>query len=349
MTDKAGRLTVKQLFGACVLLAVTACATGPEISTRQEDEPSLGKGKPAKIVGAKQKAATESNRPPPSTLDAGHARASAGVRGLGLWLDRLFGDEDYEAEVNESRLRLRVDSFTEQYEGIDAKVRARLYLKLPALGERVRAEVLSASEPQDPEASGAGDAGAAPNTNDQRDVSAALSYFFRNDKKRSLSARLGAKFDGYRPDPFAGLRYRRNAPIGEKWNFRFIERLRFYSLKGFESVTSFNLDRGLTRDRLFRSGISGTWLHEEENFSYDVGFALYEPLAENEAVEYQLVNSFGTNPHELNNVTLRFRHRKPVWRDWLYFEVAPQVSFPRDRDYEPVPGIMLRLEATFGG
>jgi len=42
------------------------------------------------------------------------------------------------------------------------------------------------------------------------------------------------------------------------------------------------------------------------------------------------------------------RYRQRFWRDWLFFEVAPQISWPRERDYEFVSGILLRFEMYFG-
>jgi hypothetical protein len=35
-------------------------------------------------------------------------------------------------------------------------------------------------------------------------------------------------------------------------------------------------------------------------------------------------------------------------RKWLFFEIVPQLSFPRERDFEAVPGILLRIEGIFG-
>jgi len=293
--------------------------------------------------------ATNGQDAPPGIIDAGHARASAGVRGLGAWLDRLFSDQNYEAELNESWLRLRLDSFASEEEGPDAEAKARLYLKLPALGERVRAEILSSAEREDAEAADGAAVGPPPPERDEGNISAALSYFFRNDEDRSVSARLGFAFDGYTPDPYAGVRFRAHVPLNDDWNFRFVERVRFYSLDGLESRTSFGLDRGLAGNRLFRATASGVWLHEEEIFSYSLGFTLFEPLGEKSAIEYQLLNAFSTNPHNLEQVTTAVRYRRQAWRKWLILEVAPQFAFPDDHEFEPVPGIFLRLEATFGG
>jgi hypothetical protein len=289
---------------------------------------------------------TESEKPPTGVIDTGHAGASARVRALGAWVDRFFTDEEYEAELNESWMRVRLDGFAEEYAGLDVGARIRLYLKLPGLNERVRLEILSNAEDQEIE----GSAGVGPPPADavNDSVTAALSYFFSNKERRSVSARLGLKFDGITPNPFVGARYRERVPLGDDTNFRFVERVRFYTLDGLESRTSLQLEHTLEEDRLFRVSLDGTWL-QEESFFYSLGFSVSQPLGEKSAIQYEISNGFMTSPHRLDQVTLRLRYRRQIWREWLTFEVAPQIAAPRSRDYQPVPGIYLRLEATFGG
>ncbi len=286
---------------------------------------------------------------PPGTVDKGHAGTSERVRRLGAWVDRFFADENYEAEINKSRLRIRLDSFSELYEGTDVDAKARLHLKLPAANKRLRFEILSRGEPDDLEGSDRGDAASPrPGAAEER-TSAAVSYIFRAVEERSIIARLGLDFDGYTPNPYVGGRYRELVPLNDVWNFRFTERIRFYSLDGLESRTSLDFERILEEDMLFRTSLDGTWLQEDPDYFYSLGFALFRPLDESSAVEYQVINSFRTDPHRLDGITVRLRHRQKIWRDWLTFEIAPQVSFPDDRDFEPMPGILFRLEATFGG
>ncbi len=285
----------------------------------------------------------------PGLIDAGHARASAGVRGLGAWIDGFFADENYEAELNESRVRVRTESFSEQYQGTDVDTRARLHLKLPALDDRLRIEVLSAGEAEEDTAATEEPAEPARSDLSLDSITAALSYFFRNDEMRSVRARVGLDFDGYEPNPFIGLRYRERVELNEDWDFRFIQRFRYFSLDGLESRTVFGLDRVLPGDMLFRWEIDGTWLEEQPNYFYGVNFAVFQPLDAKSAVEYQVLNSFLTDPHRLDRVTLRFRYRQQVWRDWLTLEAAPQLALPRSRAFDPVPGFLFRVEMTFGG
>ena len=168
-------------------------------------------------------------------------------------------------------------------------------------------------------------------------------------KERSIIAQLGLDFDGYTPNPYVGGRYRELLPINDKWNFRLTERIRFYSVDGLESRTSLDFERLLEEDMLFRTSLNGTWLQEYPDYFYSLGFSLFRPLDDKSAVEYQLINGFRTHPHRLDQITVRIRHRQKIWRDWLVFEAAPQVSFPDEREFKPVPGILFRLEATFGG
>ena len=286
---------------------------------------------------------------PPGAVDTGHAGASDRVRRLGAWLDRFFADENYEAEINESWLRIRLDSFSELYEGTDVDGTARLHLKLPALNKRLRFEILSPGEPDDLGGSDSANAGSPPPGAAEKGTSAAISYFFRAVEDRVIIARVGLDFDGYTPDPFVGGRYRELFSLNEDWNLRFTQRVRYFSLEGLESRTSFDLERILEEDTLFRASLNATWLQEDPDYFYSLGFALFHSLDEKSAVEYQLVNDFRTDPHRLDRVTVRIRHRQKIWRDWLTLEVAPQVAMPDERDFEAVPGILFRLEATFGG
>jgi len=292
---------------------------------------------------------SETVETPTSVLDAGHTGASDRLRRLGAWLDEFFADENYEAEVNKSWLRIRTDSFSELYEGTALDAKARLHLKLPALNKRLRFEILSPGEPDDLSGADSSAAGPPPPGAPEEKTSAAVSYVFRAIKERSIILRLGLDFDGYRPDPYVGGRYRELMPISDNWNIRFTERLRFYSLDGLESRTSLDFERLLEEDMLFRTSLNGTWLQEDPDYFYSLGFSLFRPLDDKSAVEYQLINDFKTDPHRLDRITTRLRHRQKIWRDWLVFEAAPQVSFPDEREFKPVPGILFRLEATFGG
>jgi hypothetical protein len=41
-------------------------------------------------------------------------------------------------------------------------------------------------------------------------------------------------------------------------------------------------------------------------------------------------------------------YRQSIWRRWLFFEIAPQVSFPESDDLDFTPGILFRIETIIG-
>ena len=90
-------------------------------------------------------------------------------------------------------------------------------------------------------------------------------------------------------------------------------------------------------------------LEEETGFYYSFRTSLFQILSNRRVLRYQWINSFETKPHhQLQEVKLMIRYRQRVWRDWMYVEMTPQVSFPRERDFKNTPGFMVRVEIIMG-
>lgn len=319
-------------MGNAAALAAMVMATPMQASAQQESD---GVKSPDGDIG--------------DILDESHAGASSRVRKLGAWLDHFFADDNYVAEVNRSRLQFRAESFSEMDQPTEVNGTARLQLVLPALSERLRFEFLSPGETGDLEATGTANPTDPPASPGTERPTAAISYFLYAVKERSIIARLGMDFEGYNPNPFVGLRYRESASLGEDWDFHFVERVRFYSIDGLESRTTIDFDHAMREDSLMRLTLDGTWLQQDPAYFYSAGISLQRSLDEHKAVAFEVVNDFKTHPHRLDRVTVRLRHRQTIWREWLSFDVAPQVSFPADNDFKGVPGILIGLEASFGG
>jgi hypothetical protein len=42
-------------------------------------------------------------------------------------------------------------------------------------------------------------------------------------------------------------------------------------------------------------------------------------------------------------------YRQPIYKKWLYMEIAPQMEWRNDRDWDPVPILTFGLDALFWG
>ena len=282
-------------------------------------------------------------------LDIVHGSISYGFLATATWLDSFFGNEQYEAEDNLSRFKFRYILFKEKDTSLEYRPDIDLRLMLPQMKKKTYL-IISGDPNEDIETSSSPAAlqrNQLPRPED-RNVTTALQYFFKTTERRSYSVKAGASIHSGKPVIFLGPRmryFRRLNPL----DFRLIEEILWFTDTGWVSRTRFDLERTLPRDLFFRTSLEGIWTEDEPGYPYSWSFTLLQPLDRNRALSYEWVNSFQTEPsYELDEVLFALRYRQRVWRDWLYFELAPQERFPRDRDFSGTPGIMFKLEMIVG-
>jgi hypothetical protein len=265
------------------------------------------------------------------------------------WLDTFFDDERVVDEEKKSTLRAYTTVSKREGESVDFNVRFRLRLALP--GTRKRLGLLVSGDGDD-------DPGIDNGLDDQlresfqgreeENASTSLWYSFVRNERRHLSASAGLRLSSGSLIVYAGPRYRQLFSYGT-WDMRFIERFRYYTDNGWESRTILDVERPVFENCLFRTTFDGTWLEGVPGYLYNVNFMVYQPLKLNRALQYEWTSVMTTRPnHQLIATTFRVRYRQQFWKDWLFFETGPEISFPRTRDFDLTPGIYLRLEAVFG-
>lgn len=274
-------------------------------------------------------------------------RLSAGVAGTAAWLDSFFADDNFEAEANTTSLRLGLGTFSERGEGTDFRTRSRLRLSLPRLENRLRIVISGASDDFDTTDSDWEDVEQSVRGIDDDSLQAGLTYFFRQDGRRNVSLGGGLRFRSGKPGVYVRPRYRHVWNF-TTWDLRFIQRLTWYSDAGLDSRTELQLERLLDSGWFFRTTGQLDWYEEEDGVFPQLKFLWRRPLSERRVLAIHWNSYFETQPSTVFDSTLfRVQYRQRVWREWLWFTVAPQVVFPREQDYEAVPGLMLEVEGWF--
>ena len=183
---------------------------------------------------------------------------------------------------------------------------------------------------------------------DERNVTTAVHYILSATEERNFVVRSGAQFSHGSPVLFVAPRYRYFVPLAE-WGFRFTQEAVWKTDTKWQVDTLFDLERQLPRGFFFRSSLGGTWLDGTNGYFYSLSFSLRQPLDPKHALDYGWVNSYQTRPvYELSEILFLIRYRQNVWRDWFFFEVAPQIRFPRSENFDSTPGILFRFEMYFG-
>jgi len=282
-------------------------------------------------------------------IDILHSWTDRSILTSATWLDSFFGNQRYLAESNQSYIRVRYNVFLEHESPMLIRPDLQIRIVLPQLKEKTHLEF--AGTPKETTSLNVTQAPAATDqfTNPgDKNVTAGVSQFIHDTNRVSFVVRAGLQWHQGGPVVILGPRLRVQFPL-DHWTFRFIEEDILRNDSGWSAKHTFDLERPLSKTLFFRA--TNDWIQTDhvDGFIYDYAFNIAHPLSPKKALEYEWVNIFQTQPvNALTEVDLRIRYRQQIWRRWLFFEVTPQYRFPRDRGFEPTPGILFRLEAMFG-
>jgi len=289
--------------------------------------------------------------PPAETfIDLLHSEISRRLLSSATWLDSYFGDERYLLEQNKSYLRVRYDVFQEEKAKPLFRPAFDLRVVLPQL-EKMTHLVFSAEPKTTPADTGTPvtPTGERITPTDERSLTTALHYFIRSEPRESFLIRTGFAVTQGKPALFIAPRYRSLNQLGSWWDFRFTQDVIYRTNTQWQTDTILDFERILSQHFFFRTSLEGIWYANLDGYLYYISFILRHAFDATHAVEYEWVNAYQTRPdNELTEVDLRVRYRHSFWRQWLFFEVAPQVRFPRTGNFDIIPGILFRLETFFG-
>lgn len=331
-----------RLWLLTVALAITACGTPPKEEAPEPLEPAEQGPQSEAATSPDPGVAEEADR---STLDDVQETVSDRVRKTAVWLDSFLGDERAMAEQNRTTVTLRLDTFVEEREGVDFNLRVNARVVLPQTQDRFHL-VLAGYDDQDPSLDEVEQPPGSP-ANEDRDLG--LQYFLKATTVNNIRGEVGLRFNGVQPNPYAGARWRHTFGLGS-WESSAYQRFRWYLEEHWESITTVDFERLLSEDVFFRSTTSGSYYEQEPGYFYGQYFSIFHWIDGEGLFTYEWNNYFRTRPEDvLDETQLRVRFARRVLKDWILLEIAPQVSWRENIDYEPAFGVLFRFEFFFGG
>lgn len=280
-------------------------------------------------------------------IDEYHDLLAENVNKAAVWFDSFFEEENYDAEDNTTSFRLEFSSFSESGAGTDFKARVGLRLRLPRLEDRLLLFVSGATEDFTTTGSDLEAVEDEFSDSDEDNLAIGLRYFFQQADKSNASLSAGLRFRSGSPVLYLRPRYRYLKRFST-FNLRFVQRFTWYTDSDLESRTQLEYDRIFQDDWFFRTRTQLDWYQDEDGVFPQLNFDLSRPLSERRVIAAAWNNYFETQPDGVLDASIfKIRYRQQTWRKWFWFEVAPQVAFRRDDDYDATPGIELKVEARF--
>ena len=281
-----------------------------------------------------------------ASLDAPHDLISATIVDFATGMDRFFGDERNFQEINRSVLQIDLTRVA-GYNGKDSFVLSgRAKLHLPSTEKRFQVLVET-----DSEKNVTGETvQEAPVVNEKVTTPEKLSLAARIEQQDAavwhVSADAGIQF-GTPLEPFVRTRGSYSFPF-EAWRAKLAESIFWFSTIGAGETTQLDFERLLSEPVMFRASSNATWLHDKQNFDLRQDLSLYQTLTERSALLYQASAIGVSNPQgQVTEYVVLALFRYRLHRDWMFFELSPQLHFPKADNFKSNRALSVRLELLF--
>ncbi len=173
---------------------------------------------------------------------------------------------------------------------------------------------------------------------------AALRFEQAEDRPWHLSSDLGLRLQGLQLNPFARTRGSYAVPLGD-WRFKASETFFVFNSTGAGATTQVDFEHFWSEPVLFRATSSATWLHRTQNFEVRQDATIFHTLDARHALLYQASVAGITSPQrQISDSVLLATYRYKLHREWIFFELSPQLHFPQIRQYRASPALLMRIE-----
>jgi hypothetical protein len=280
-----------------------------------------------------------------AVLDKPHKYVSENVERLVTSVDRFFANDALYRYTTDSYVQISGDTLIEERGEVGYDVKFRGRVDLPRTKSRFKLILnTDPTEKQDPLERSADES---PGTAVQEsDVYGSVQ---RERELRGWKFRpsIGAKIS-IPIEPFAKLRFTNIYPL-QSWALRADQNFYWFDDSGFGSDSTIEFDRPVGEENLFRASSFARWTEENEFFQLSQIFTFYQTLSPNRKISYQIGAYGQTQPTWfMTNYLVVVRYRQNLHKEWLFFEIRPQVQYSKVNDWDDEVSLLLRLDLLFG-
>lgn len=281
-------------------------------------------------------------------LDYTHDYVSQSVEDLAISIDRFFANEKNYQYTNRSFVQLRLDGYWRDERTPDYTPRLRAKMHLPGTERRFRlmleTDPQERQSPQDLSQNTAGTSGSA----------GASDYFLSLLKERVLATgweirpNIGVELK-LPLEAFVRLRLYKSYSFGDRLTMRPDQNFYWYTGRGAGSDSYLEFNYRLSDNYLLRTGSFLRWTDQTDYFEPSQNIIFFHYIQPGVQMYYQ-AGMFGRSAPTLHVVQYLFtiNYRQLIYKDWLFLEMRPQLSYAKDDDWKPVRSFLLRVDLVFG-
>lgn len=348
MPVRIGSMRRIQAFALAASLALSSATAAPSIAEDVSPETVPAETVPAEGLLKEKAAAAE------KVMDETHAFLERTILERVIRFDEFFGSVKAE-DTRPPGYLIRWRNALRWDEGGRFKYRTsvRANVRLPKVGERARLIVSGENEaepspslPDDP-----GNPGFDRTLQNTRLVNAEIRYEALQTPSATLF--LGAGVRLVLPlEPFVRSRFQYIHRLGADSLARFGETLFWKDRDGVGETTEIGLERKLDSKTLLRWANSGTISRISKGLEWGTELSLLREFSPRSAITFGGGVFGDTRPStKVENSRIFTRYRRNFLRSWLFFELEPEISWPRTPagGFDTAYALTSRVDVVFQG
>jgi hypothetical protein len=254
--------------------------------------------------------------------------------------DSFFATERADDELGRSRLRIRGNYTVKERSLPEDDIQIRFNLRLPKLESRFKYESKDKKAKKDKK----------PLTlEEEKKREEDYSKRHRVDERWLFNADTNVNAS-LKPSLTLRGRIRKSKETGTLIH-RFVQEATWVSTRdGFRHRTTLDTDHSFDPYLLFRFQNNVDWRISQKTFSTSHGPALLQRLSDFEAISYSLTMSTIVESGILfvSGYQLAPNYRRNLYRDILYMDITPGLSFPKQWSFRRNPFLFVGIEMLFG-
>jgi hypothetical protein len=250
--------------------------------------------------------------------------------------DELINDESSGSNGRIFLLTRRVKD-----EGVDYQTGLSLKLVLPRTRDRLKLLVeTDENEDGQKESDLIG-------TTDNVTYSTAIRVELRDGRRWKTSWDNGVRWAG-EPVYFSRVRARRTDYFGE-WRSRILQSIYWRTDDKWGAKLNTSILRPLDLTRHFSAGFNADYLLTQDFADLESNVAIFDELTHRSAMLYRIAALGDTDSlTKVNEYIFTISYRRKIYKNFVFAELTPEVSWPRELNYEATPALNFRLEMIFG-
>jgi hypothetical protein len=269
------------------------------------------------------------------------------------WFDSLFGDEHDFPERDIAGL-MRVGFKWNQYDDFDPKLRFRLRMSLPNVSSRYQAFVGRVDEQAFVKDSRAVNESGFDSSvrEDEAEWLLGLGYSQHREQQTGWDWSAGVRMR-FPPRPYVRARWRTGYAFSDKFDMNF-RQVFFWrdGDPGFGTTSRLDTAREVSDRDVIRLELIGTLSEETNGLDWWAGHSWYHGLGDQRGLSLlAFARGETSDPVSLHEYGFHLTYRRPLGREWLFLNVGPTVTWPReqlDEQRDLSLGVTVLFELMFG-